>query len=130
MEESAYLDQLQIEVMDVPKPWSVILDERMVINQPIATGDALFYQSEITPIQAITKSGKDVTERILSNDKLAIDLENNDHRFLGIVDEQIVTLEFDETLIGDYTLIMMLKILACMCIFPFVKNAVTSVHFT
>jgi hypothetical protein len=106
MEESAYLDELQIEVIDVPKQWSVILDERMVINEPMATGEALFYQTEIQPIHVETKSGKNVTNEILETDKIAIDLENTDHRFLGIIDEQIITMEFESPIGGDYTLII------------------------
>ncbi|VAW39520.1 hypothetical protein MNBD_GAMMA01-2272, partial [hydrothermal vent metagenome] len=50
MEESAYLDELQIQVLDVPKQWSVVLDERMMISAPQVTGEPLFYQSIINPV--------------------------------------------------------------------------------
>ena len=106
MEESAYLDELQIQVLDVPDQWSVILDERMMISAPVVTGKALFYQSIINPIQLVNKLGKDVTEQALSTDKKAIEIDNHDHRFLGLVDEQVITMEFSQELLGDYHFIM------------------------
>ena len=106
MEESAYLDELKIEVIDIAKEWSVTLDERMVISGPETTGGLLFYQSIISPIQVLDKSANDVTALALETDKQAVNIENHDHRFLGLVDEQVITMEFGEMLIGDYHLIM------------------------
>ncbi|MBL4659325.1 MAG: VCBS repeat-containing protein [Alcanivoracaceae bacterium] len=106
MEESAYLDELQIQVIDVPKQWSVMLDERMMISVPVVTGETLFYQSIINPVQVVNKLGKDVTELVLSTDKKAIEIDNQDHRFLGLVDEQVITMEFSQELQGDYHFIM------------------------
>ncbi|MBL4772843.1 MAG: VCBS repeat-containing protein [Alcanivoracaceae bacterium] len=106
MEESAYLDELQIRVLDVPNQWSVILDERMGISAPDVTGEPLFYKSVISPIQVLDKYNQDVTARALTTDKKAIDINNHDHRFLGLVDEQIITMEFANEIIGDYHLII------------------------
>jgi len=106
MEESAYLDEMQVQVIDVPEEWSVILDERMQISDPIVTGETLFYQSIINPLVVTDNDNNDVTELALTTDKRAIEINNQDHRFLGIVDEQIITLEFEETLIGEYQLVM------------------------
>lgn len=106
MEESAYLDKMQIQVLDVPQKWSVTLDERMQISEPVVTGKPLFYQSIINPIKVLNKSNQDVTEQALKTDKIAIEIENHDSRFLGLVDEQFISMEFDEELQGDYHLIM------------------------
>lgn len=106
MEESAYLDQLLIEVLDVPIEYSVTLDERMMIAEPQVTGQTLFYQDIIKPILVFNKLNEDVTEKILITDKQAVDMVNKDHRFLGLVDEQIITLEFEQVLFGEYHLIM------------------------
>jgi len=106
MEESAYLDQLTIQVVDVPEPWKVILDERMGISDPQVTGKLLYYQQMVHPQQVLTKSGIDVTELALKTDKRAIKIENQDRRFLGLLDEQIINMEFDKDLQGDYVLVM------------------------
>ncbi len=106
MEESAYLDQLTIEVLDVPKEYSVTLDERMMISEPQVTGRILFYQDMIMPILVLNKLNEDVTEKVLTTDKQAIDIINQDHRFLGLVDEQVTTLEFADELQGEYHLVM------------------------
>ncbi len=106
MEESAYLDQLSIEVLDVPKEYSVTLDERMMIEKPQVTGQTLFYKDTIKPTLVLNKLNEDVTEQALKTDKIAIDIVNQDHRFLGLVDEQIITLEFANELQGEYHLVM------------------------
>jgi outer membrane protein assembly factor BamD (BamD/ComL family) len=106
MEESAYLDQLTIQVMDVPQQWSVILDERMQVSAPEVTGQALFYQALIKPHRVFNKQQQESTESALYTDKRAVEFVNDDHRFLGLVDEQIITLEFSEALIGDYQMIL------------------------
>lgn len=106
MEESAYLDEMQIQVIDVPNQWSVTIDERMQISEPIVTGDLLYYQSIISPRLVLNKMNQDVTEQALLTDKIAIDIINQDKRFLGLVDEQVITMEFEEEMVGDYQFIM------------------------
>ena len=106
MEESAYLDSMKIQVIDVPNQWSVTLDERMQISEPPVSGKPLFYQSVINPIKIENKFNQDVTSLALSTDKQAITIENRDQRFLGLVDEQIITMEFADYLQGDYHFIM------------------------
>ncbi len=105
MEESAYLDALQIEVVDVPKSWSMVLDERMGISEPKVTGQALYYQSIIKPEHVYNLQGDDVTKFALNTDKKAIEILNKDHRFLGLVDEQVITMEFEQGLKGNYQFI-------------------------
>ncbi|VAW34659.1 hypothetical protein MNBD_GAMMA01-952 [hydrothermal vent metagenome] len=97
---------MQIQVLDVPKQWSVVLDERMMISAPQVTGEPLFYQSIINPVQVLDKYNQDVTELVLRTDKQAIEINNKDTRFLGLVDEQVITMEFADELVGDYHLIL------------------------
>ncbi len=106
MEESAYLDEMQIKVVDVPNQWSLTIDERMQISEPVVTGDILYYQSLISPSLVLNKLDEDVTHQALSTDKIAIDIINQDKRFLGLVDEQVITMEFEEEMIGDFHFIM------------------------
>ncbi len=106
MEESAYLDEFQIEVIDIPERYHVLLDERMGISTPKVTGDIIFYQNKISPVRVLNKNNKDVTNAALSIDKVAIEIDNNDSRFLGLVDEQIITMEFAQYLQGHYQFVM------------------------
>lgn len=106
MEESAYLDALNIKVVDVPQQWSVVLDERMQISDPIVTGDLLYYQELIEPSHVWNKSHEDVTALVQHTDKKAIDIDNNDHRFLGLVEPQQITMDFADDLFGNYHMII------------------------
>jgi hypothetical protein len=93
-------------VIDIEDTYSVILDERMEITQPSVTGQSLYYQSLIKPDKVWTQSGKVVTADVLTTDKIAIEIENQDNRFLGLVDEQVITMEFNQALHGDYQFIL------------------------
>jgi tetratricopeptide (TPR) repeat protein len=106
MEESAYLDEFQIEVVDVPDTFNILLDERMGISLPKVTGEIVSYQNKINPIRVINQNNTDVTGAALITDKVAIEIENNDSRFLGLVDEQVIKMEFDQDLLGNYQFIM------------------------
>ncbi len=106
MEESAYLDTLNIKVVDVPQQWSVVLDERMQISDPVVTGDLLYYRELIEPSHVWNKFNKDVTDSVRHTDKKAINIDNKDHRFLGLVEPQQITMDFADDLAGDYHLIM------------------------
>ena len=106
MEESAYLDEFQIEVIDVPDAYNVLLDERMGISLPKVTGDLILYKNKIKPFRVTNRSGTDVTDAATTTDKRAIEIENKDSRFLGLVDEQMITMEFNQDLFGQYQFIM------------------------
>lgn len=106
MEESAYLDSIHIEVIDVPDSYYVTLDERMSVSQPYASGRPLYYNELIHPQNVINNYGKDVTAEVRSTDKKAADIVNADTRFLGLVDEQQLTMNFSGSLQGKYHLIM------------------------
>lgn len=106
MEESAYLDSIHIEAIDVPSSWSMTLDERMGISEPKVTGQALFYKTLIKPFAVLNNVGEDVTKQAQYTDKKAIEILNADHRFLGLVDEQIITMDFAQTLKGNYQFIL------------------------
>ncbi len=105
MEESAYLDAFKLQAIDVPLDYLVTLDERMAIGKPAVTGQLVFAKNKIQPQIITTKSGKTVTQQAHSTDKIAIALENRDSRFLGIVDEQVITMEFTQELSGNYQFI-------------------------
>ncbi|GIS70154.1 MAG: hypothetical protein CM1200mP9_09750 [Gammaproteobacteria bacterium] len=97
MEEAAYVDAVTIDVYDLPEDWSLALDERMGVNDPVVTGRAITYQHSIRPSRATNQSGNDVTSLVRRRDKRAPDPGSIDHRFVGLLDDnQVITLEFDD----------------------------------
>ena len=44
MEELAYIDSVRLHIYDVPAGLSMVMDERMVIAGPAATGEPFFYR--------------------------------------------------------------------------------------
>jgi hypothetical protein len=102
MEENAYLDSARIHVYDLPRAWSVVLDERMGIAGPPVTGRAITYRRARDPVRATTATGVDVTALVLTADHVAPPPGEIDKRFIGLLEEeQILTLEFDLPLTGD-----------------------------
>ncbi len=102
MEENAYLDHLRLDVYDLPPGWSMVLDERMDIAGPPATGRPITFRETIRPNRVLTKGGADVTPLIASRDLQAAPPGAVDPRFIGLLRErQELTLEFDHDLTGD-----------------------------
>ncbi len=107
MEEAAYLDSLSVNVIDVPGPWQVVLDERMQTGLPEVTGQPVFYRQRLNPISILRQDGQDVTELGLHADKRAIEPAAFDARFMGFADgEQTLTLTFEPIPAGDWVLLM------------------------
>ncbi len=107
MEEAAYLDSVQVEVLDVPPGWQVLLDERMQTGLPEVTGEPVFYRQRINPSTITRQDGADVTAAGLYADNHAIEPAALDKRFMGFADgEQTLTLRFDHIPDGDWVLLM------------------------
>ncbi len=96
---------MKIQVIDIPQAYSLILDERMAIGKPAVTGSVIAYQKVIKPQHVFNKSGIDVTMQAQVSDKVAINIENQDKRFLGLVDEQVITMQFNQPIVGEYQFI-------------------------
>jgi len=99
MEETAYLDQARLSAYDLPPGWQLVLDERMAILGPQASGKPVFYRTEQLPARAINGRQQDVTETILEADHRAAPAGEPDPRFLGLLkQEHSLILEFAEAL--------------------------------
>ena len=106
MEENAYLDAASIRVFDLPKGWSVVLDERMGVSGPEVSGRAITYRRSIDPSHATNASGEDITALVTDKDDSAPDPGDLDHRFIGLLAaDQVVTIEFDQA-IDDGTAVL------------------------
>ena len=99
MEENAYLDQVYLEAVDVPRGWNVTLDERMSTAEPHATGRVITWRDYSLPTLAIDATGNDVTQLVTAADRHAPEPGSVDTRFIGLLaNEQTLTLEFEEPL--------------------------------
>ena len=99
MEETAYVDQARLSAYDLPPGWQLVLDERMAILGPQASGKPTFYRIEQLPARAINDRQQDVTATILEADHQAAPAGELDPRFLGLLkQEHSLVLEFTEPL--------------------------------
>jgi tetratricopeptide (TPR) repeat protein len=107
MEEVAYLDAVRLVAYDLPPGWDLVLDERMAITAPEATGATHYFQAEQLPVRAVTGDGTDVTERVTTADLDAAPVGELDRRFIGrLAGEQVLTLEFTPALDGAQPVLM------------------------
>ena len=98
MEEACYLDQAALAAYDLPPGWSLVLDERMNIDGPPATGRPLFYRRSWQPASAVNDRGEDVAGLIATADLQAAPPGRRDSRFLGLTRPHSVTLTFGDSL--------------------------------
>ncbi len=107
MEESVYLDQVELHVYDIPEDYHVVLDERMATNEVQATGEMVFYKSQILPVKVTDGAGNDETELNNHVDSHALRVGALDRDFLGYLERpQSHVFEFDQSLSGAYQLII------------------------
>lgn len=98
MEEACYLDHADLVAWDLPPGWQLVLDERLAIQGPAATGEARFFRTEVLPVRAVDGSGADVTDSVRGVDGRAAPVGERDHRFLGRTHGTTLVLEFDRDL--------------------------------
>lgn len=98
MEEACYLDHADLVAWDLPPGWQLVLDERMAILGPPASGAARFFRSEMLPVRAVDGTGADVTASVVAEDQRAAPVGARDHRFLGRTHGTTLVLEFDRDL--------------------------------
>jgi len=97
MEEALYLDSAGLTSYDLPRGWSMVLDERMAVLPPEATGEPIFYRQAARPSRATNDRGQDVTTEIARADFSAAPPGALDHRFIGRLESvHELELEFDE----------------------------------
>ena len=94
MEEACYLDGAELEAIDVPKGWSLTVDDRMAVMGPAPTGEVKFLRHVVQPSKASDQDGRDLREALAKVDRRAAPAAKHDPRFIGRTDKQVLTLEF------------------------------------
>lgn len=99
MEENAYLDQVRLQVFDLPPGWDLLVDERFGIAGPAPTGRPMFYRDELLPVSAVNDRGSDVTATVVAVDRMAAPVGRIDRRYIGLLEHShVLTIEFGEDL--------------------------------
>jgi len=96
MEEIAYIDQLNLTVVDIPPGWGFVLDERLATSKPDVTGEMLWYRHHQSVRHAVNQSAQLVTNEVRLRDLVASPPGSLDTRFLGLLEnEQSLTFDFE-----------------------------------
>lgn len=110
MEEALYLDAARLVAYDLPPGWSMTVDDRFGLVEPLPTGEPRFFRRELLPSAAFDGAGRDVLDALAAEDGRAVDVSRHDARFLGrLAEPHTVTILFDEpidALPGTPTLVM------------------------
>jgi Flp pilus assembly protein TadD len=94
MEETAYIDQLELLAIDHPIGWRVFPDERLAVNGTLPTHDLLVVDQPIFPQQALDPAGRDCTERLARIDRVYAYEPELDRRFFGFCRRHTLELDF------------------------------------
>ena len=98
MDELAYLDKLELMVVDRPPGVTAIPDERFAPEGPRPTGEPIAWKSTIAPAKATDLKGNDVTQALAAWDRNTADAFNRLHGWIGYADEHGVVLDFADRL--------------------------------
>lgn len=93
MEEACYLLQADLDVVELPSGWELIVDERAGVTDPQPTGDYHYFRVAYE-IQAAANPSGTQTEALRQADRVAADVGELDERFIGLLSDEHV-LEFD-----------------------------------
>jgi Tfp pilus assembly protein PilF len=100
MEETAYVDRLELRAVDHPTDWLVYPDERAVAGGPPPTRDLLVVPQPIFPVAARAPDGQDCLDRLLRIDRAYAYDPPLDRRFIGFCREHRLELDFGDRLMA------------------------------
>jgi tetratricopeptide (TPR) repeat protein len=98
MDEIAYLDHLQLDVVDRPPGVTSTPDERFVVDGPRPTGEVLAWKIAIEPVRVTDLSGCDLTETLRHWDRRTADGFKKLDGWVGYAEEHGLILDFGERL--------------------------------
>lgn len=98
MEESAYIDRLELLAIDHPRGLEVFPDERLAIAGPPPTQELLVIGDQVFPRQATGPGGADCTDQLLKVDRRYAYVPPLDRRFIGFCTPHTVDLDFGDAL--------------------------------
>lgn len=100
MEETAYIDKLELLAVDHPAGWRVFPDERLAVSGPQPTQELLVVDKPIFPKQAVGPGGRDCTRELLKVDREYAYQPELDRRFFGFCRRHTLELDFGDQLAG------------------------------
>jgi tetratricopeptide (TPR) repeat protein len=98
MDEVAYLDQLQLDVVDRPSDVSAAPDERFAPSGPRPTGKIMAWRTAIEPVHATDLGGRDMTETLRNWDRRTVDTFRKLGGLIGYAEDHGIILDFGERL--------------------------------
>jgi tetratricopeptide (TPR) repeat protein len=98
MDELAYLDHLQLEVVDRPPGVQTVLDERFAPRGNRPTGKVVAWSTAIEPVKATDLSGRDVTDKLRHWDRRTVDGFKRLRQWIGYAEEHGIVLDFGDRL--------------------------------
>jgi tetratricopeptide (TPR) repeat protein len=97
MDETTYLDCLQLVVVDHPPDVRVYPEERFVTTGPPPSQQLVAFDKEIFPIAARDQRGRDVTETLRRWDRVAVD-DFAKRAWSGFAEEHSIEMDFGKRL--------------------------------
>jgi tetratricopeptide (TPR) repeat protein len=97
MDETTYLDRLQLVVIDRPPGVRVYPEERFVTAGPPPSQQLVAFGKEIFPVAARDHRGRDVTETLRHWDRVAVD-DFAKRAWIGFAEEHAIELDFGDRL--------------------------------
>ena len=98
MEESAYLDRLELLAVDHPEQSVVFPDERLAIGGPPPTHALLAVDRPVFPVRALDPEGQDCTDRVRRVDRVYAYEPPLDRRYIGFCRPHTLELDFADRL--------------------------------
>jgi hypothetical protein len=100
MEESAYIDRLELLAIDHAPHQSVFPDERLAITGPLPTHELLVVNEPLFPVRAVDPAGRDCLERLARVDRRYAYEPPLDRRYVGFCQPHTLELDFGDRLAG------------------------------
>lgn len=98
MDEVAYLDRLDLQVVDRPPGVSSTPDERFAPEGPRPTGEVIAWSNSITPLKATDLKGRDITATLAAWDRDTADGFERLSGWIGYAEEHGIVLDFGDRL--------------------------------
>lgn len=98
MDEVAYLDFLELDVVDRPPGVEVGLDERFAPEGPRPTGEVRAWRTAIEPVRAADLAGADMAETLKHHDRRTVDSFRLLKGWIGYAEEHGIVLDFGDRL--------------------------------
>jgi len=100
MDEVAYMDKLELEVIDRPPGVEATPDERFAPGGNRPTGKLLAWRHTVEPAAATDLNGRDVSEALRSFDRKTVDQFQKLKGWIGYTQEHGIILDFGDRLAG------------------------------